>query len=180
MKQFAWWTFRIFFIFFCLGEGWKGESEAPGRGGGRFSVENPRGGGGSSYERGGSGEGPGGCLRFFFFFGGGGEAKYFCSGPKFPPSLSSDFRGILLPIDLWNLLCSLHIFRCDPEVACGRVAVFIQQNGKTRKIFSHLACRNSFFFFTEGLSRNSFVKSAVWIDFTSHFTEPFGELIVKS
>ena len=38
----AWWTFRIFFIFFCSGEG-KGES---GRGGGRcFLLKIPGGGG---------------------------------------------------------------------------------------------------------------------------------------
>ena len=29
----TWWTVRIFFIFFCSGRG-KGESEAPGGGGG--------------------------------------------------------------------------------------------------------------------------------------------------
>ena len=50
------------FYFFCLGEG-KGESVAPGRGGGRFFFsENPRRAGGFSHERGG-GEGLGGCLR---------------------------------------------------------------------------------------------------------------------
>ena len=53
----TWWTVRIFFIFFCLGEG-QGESEAPGRGGARFFfIENPRRGGGFSHERGGGGGG---------------------------------------------------------------------------------------------------------------------------
>ena len=58
------------FIFFCLGKG-KGECVAPGRRGGRFSIEIPT--------RGGGGEGPGGCLW-------GGGAKYFFSVPKCPPS----------------------------------------------------------------------------------------------
>ena len=40
---FSWWTFRIFFVFFRSGKG-QGESEAPGRGGVGFSIENPRGG----------------------------------------------------------------------------------------------------------------------------------------
>ena len=39
------------FYFFCLGEG-KGKPVAPGRGGGRFSIEIPRGGGGFSHKRG--------------------------------------------------------------------------------------------------------------------------------
>ena len=51
-----------YFLFLRLGEG-KGESKAPGRGGGRFFIENPkRGGGESPRRRGGEGEGPGGCL----------------------------------------------------------------------------------------------------------------------
>ena len=51
------WTFRIFFIFFCSGEG-KGEPEAPGRGRGRFFIENPRR-GVSQERRGGGGRGAG-------------------------------------------------------------------------------------------------------------------------
>ena len=39
-------------FFFCSGEG-KGESEAPGRGGGRFLIENSRRGGSPMRERGG-------------------------------------------------------------------------------------------------------------------------------
>ena len=66
------WTFRIFFIFFLLGEG-KGESEAPGRGGVRIFIENPRrgclragrGGGGRGW-KGDSGKLGGGGLNFFF------------------------------------------------------------------------------------------------------------------
>ena len=42
--EIAWWTFRIFLKFFCLGEG-KGESEAPEGGGGRFLLKVPGGGG---------------------------------------------------------------------------------------------------------------------------------------
>ena len=57
--------FRIFFIFFCPGEG-KGESEAPG--GARLFIENPRR-GGLTGGWGWGGEGPGGCLRGI---GGGG------------------------------------------------------------------------------------------------------------
>ena len=34
-------NFRIFFLFFCSGEG-KGEFEVPGGGGGRFLIEKPR------------------------------------------------------------------------------------------------------------------------------------------
>ena len=76
----SWWTFRIFF--FCLGEG-KGESEAPGRGGGRFFFfENPRGGGVCQEREG--GEGPGGCLPKYFFF----------SGPKFPPRIALKTRTL--------------------------------------------------------------------------------------
>ena len=58
------------FIFFCSGEG-KGESEAPGRGGGRFFIENPRRGGGSP-TRGGGGGGGAGRLSAGNFRGGGG------------------------------------------------------------------------------------------------------------
>ena len=63
---FSWWTFRIFF--FCSGEG-KGESEAPGAGGGLTFHENPRRGGVSGRVGPGAGEGPGGCL--WGIFGGG-------------------------------------------------------------------------------------------------------------
>ena len=54
------------------------ESQAPGRGGGRFFIEDPRregGGGGFSHERG-EGEGPGGRLRGIW----GGGANIFFRG----------------------------------------------------------------------------------------------------
>ena len=66
----SWWTFQIFFIFFCLGRG-KGESEAAAGGGDfRFLLKIP--GGGFPGARG--EEGPGGCLRRIgeFAQGGGG------------------------------------------------------------------------------------------------------------
>ena len=47
-----------------------------------FCTKNPR--RGVSRAGGAGGEGPGGCLRGFW---GGGVAKFFFSGPKFPPSL---------------------------------------------------------------------------------------------
>ena len=69
IECFTWWTFRIFFIFSCLGKG-KGESEAPGWGGDQFYIENPKGG-----REAGRGRGAGGCLRQIGEFqgvGGGG------------------------------------------------------------------------------------------------------------
>ena len=65
------------FDFFCSGEG-KGESEATRRAGGRFFIENPR--GGLSEERkGGGGRGPGGRLQ-----GMGRGAKFFFFGAEMP------------------------------------------------------------------------------------------------
>ena len=56
----SWWTFQIFLIFFCSGEG-KGESEAPvGGGGAIFLLKIP--GGGGSLGRVGAAGGLGGCL----------------------------------------------------------------------------------------------------------------------
>ena len=95
----AWWTFRIFFIFFLLGEG-KGESEAPGGGGGRFLIENPRRGGGVS-RRGGGGRGAGrvsarnsgrGELNIFFR---GRNSHQVGGGGRFQP-LSFKRSGTLL------------------------------------------------------------------------------------
>ena len=79
--QFPWWTFRIFFIFFCSRRG-KGGFEMLGGGGGGvdFLMQIPGGG----LPGGGGGEGLGGCLRRIGELGRG--AKYFVSGPKRPPS----------------------------------------------------------------------------------------------
>ena len=66
------------FYFFCSREG-KGESEAPGGGGGRFFIENPR-------RRGGLPRGWGRGAGRVFAGNGGGGSKYFFSGAKFPPS----------------------------------------------------------------------------------------------
>ena len=63
----TWWTFRIFFIFFCSGRG-KGESQ-PKEGGRFFLLKIPLRGGGGVSRSGGGAEGPGGCLGNF---GGGG------------------------------------------------------------------------------------------------------------
>ena len=59
------------FYFFLLGEGEKGESEAPGRGGGSVLLKIPRGGGGGSP---GGAEGLRGSAANWgiFFWGGGG------------------------------------------------------------------------------------------------------------
>ena len=74
-----------YFYFSCLGEG-KGESEAPGRGGGgQLFIENPT--------KGGALPGGGGCARgregLQGMWGGGG--KYSFSGPKFPPRLQINY-----------------------------------------------------------------------------------------
>ena len=72
----------IFFFSVRAREGGSG-SDAPGRGGGGF-IENPR--GGVSRAGGGLGVRLGGCLRGI---GGVWGAKYFFSGPKFPPRISA-------------------------------------------------------------------------------------------
>ena len=74
-KYNTWWTFRIFFVFFCSGEG-KGEFEEPGGRRLRFLIENPRRRGGGFSQRGGGDRGAGrvsagslvrgGDLKFFF------------------------------------------------------------------------------------------------------------------
>ena len=77
------------FIFFCSGRG-KGESEAPGRGGGFGCLLKMPGGGGSPGR-----EGLGGCLRRIEEFWGGGLNIFF-SGAKCPPSKCRGY-GLTLP-----------------------------------------------------------------------------------
>ena len=82
------------FHFFCSGE-WKGEFEAPGRGGGAIFYGKSQGGGGGlpgGWGRG--GEGPGGCLRGIWV---GGLNIFF--GAEIPTKLSSGFR-------FWELINS--------------------------------------------------------------------------
>ena len=68
----TWWTFRIFFIFFSAQGREKGESEAPGGGGDRFFIENPRRGGGFQ-----EWEGPGGFSAANWGIWGGGLNIFF-------------------------------------------------------------------------------------------------------
>ena len=63
-------------------------SDAPGEEGGRFFIENPRGGGSPGRVRAG-GEGLGGRLRGIW----GRGAKHFFSGPKFPHQVSSKIQA---------------------------------------------------------------------------------------
>ena len=72
----TWWTFRI-----SPEGGGQGEPEAPGRGAAGFALKIP-GGGGVSHTR--RGRGPRGREGICGDFEEGG-AKYFFSGPKFPP-----------------------------------------------------------------------------------------------
>ena len=78
-KNASWWTFRIFFIFFLLGGGEGGSRRRKGGEGGRVFIENPRRG-----DQPGEGRGNRGAGRVSVGNWGGG-AKYFFSGPKFPP-----------------------------------------------------------------------------------------------
>ena len=57
-----WWTFRIFLIFSCSGEG-EGGVRGAGKGGGAIFLWKIPGGRGSFGWVGAGGEGPGGCLR---------------------------------------------------------------------------------------------------------------------
>ena len=77
----SWWTFRIYFFFFCWGGG-EGECEAPGEGGVGFLLKIAGGGGGFA---GGGEDFQEGCLERIGEFR-GGEAKFSFSGPKRPPS----------------------------------------------------------------------------------------------
>ena len=76
---FTWWTFRIFFIFFCSGRG-KGESEASGLGGvggGVDFIENPRRGGGRFLQEGEGPRGREGVEGGLWNLGGGGLNIFF-------------------------------------------------------------------------------------------------------
>ena len=83
---FPWWTFRIFFIFFCSGRG-KEEFEAPGGGGNCLFIENTRRGGSPGREGprgqegvcGKLGNGGGGGWQSIFFFGAGVSTKFLCA-----------------------------------------------------------------------------------------------------
>ena len=57
-------------------------------------------------------------------------------------NLSSDFTEKYWRIILWNVLRSFHNVCCDPVVACGGVAVFIQIISKMCAIFSQLTFHN--------------------------------------
>ena len=89
-----WWTFWILFIFFLLGGG-EGGVRRQGGWGGRFPIENSR--GGVSPRRG-TGRGSREC-PLGFRGGGGGGLNVFFSGPKCPPS---NFRQ---PPDYSSNLC---------------------------------------------------------------------------
>ena len=67
----TWWTFRIFFVFFCSGEG-KGESEAPGEGGRDVLLKIPEGGVSRAGGGGGGGNRARGREGICGKFGGGG------------------------------------------------------------------------------------------------------------
>ena len=75
---FSWWTFRIFLIFVLLGE-------APGGGGGRISIENPRRRGGVLPK---DGRGPRGWEGVCGELGGGGGGLNIFLGAEFPNKLS--------------------------------------------------------------------------------------------
>ena len=75
LRTFAWWTFRIFSIFFLLGGGERGVRGA-GRGGGRFFIENPR----RGVSRAGGGGARGAGRVFAGNVGGGGGLNIFFRG----------------------------------------------------------------------------------------------------
>ena len=84
-RSFTWWTFRIFLIFFCSGEG-KG-SPRRREGGGDFFNGKSQEGGFSGWVWGVYGGGGRGAGRVFAGNLWGGAKFFFWSGPKFPPSL---------------------------------------------------------------------------------------------
>ena len=81
VENIAWWTFRIFFIFFSSGEG-KEKHEVPESGGVcvLFFIKIPKGG---SRKRAGAVEV---CAGEFFLLVGGGPNFFFVLGPKCAPS----------------------------------------------------------------------------------------------
>ena len=85
-SSYSWRTFRIFVIFFLLGEGEGGVRGARG-GGGSIFIENPTRGGG--FRR---GRGAGRVSAANWGIWGGGP-KYFFSGPKRPPSITGAQKG---------------------------------------------------------------------------------------
>ena len=76
------------FYFFLLGGG-EGGVRGARRRGGRLFIENPRRGGGGVLQEGGGPRGQEGVCREF----GEGGAKYFFSGPKFPPSYIASLKN---------------------------------------------------------------------------------------
>ena len=92
----AWWTFRIFFIFFLLAFGQGGVSQRCWEGGGAdFFFGRIQEGG--SFRREGP-KGRSGCLRRIGeFWGGGGGVNFFFSGPKCPPSKEFLMRVFVCP-----------------------------------------------------------------------------------
>ena len=107
----TWWTFRIFFIFSARGRGRKSPRR---REGDRtiFYGKSHKGGGSLA---GAGGEGVGGCLRGIP----GGGAKYFFSGPKFPPRR--------------EIYCSVNYFR-DSFLSAGVAKIFFVRDKKTRRV----------------------------------------------
>ena len=89
--------------FSCSGE--KGESEAPGKGGGSVFIENPRRGGGGFQEGEGSSGREGVCGELGNFFWGGG-AKYFFSGPNVHQASESLAHVTLLTTPRLRFWCS--------------------------------------------------------------------------
>ena len=101
----AWWTFRIFFIFFfCSGEG-EGGVEAKGGGGADFLLKIS--GGGSPGGRG--AEGRGGCLGEMGNLGGGGGSKYFFSRGR---NVHQDCLGTIT--SSW-ITRTFHFFKVNSE-----------------------------------------------------------------
>ena len=104
--------------FVCLGDR-KGESEAPGGGGGQFFLEEPRG-GGVSWASGGVRR-PEGCLRAISG-GRGGWWLIFFWGPKFPPRSAKKIRwspphvDCNYPVDVSRFIGEMSRLSCGQSV----------------------------------------------------------------